>query len=677
VNLIEMRSMSFGGRSGLRPFGNRQSAKGDDEGTFAFEGVSPGFIQLRAQAPRRQSAAVEGLEVKAGGALTGVEIVLAPGGSITGRVLGPDGQPIVGAQVLLAGSGQNAVFPSFFPGSRGTDGDGRYRLDGVPPGPRTLEAHAEGYTRAVRDVDVTGEMEGIDFTLQKGLEISGRVVDDAGAPVPGAMIMLLTSSSPLSTPPVVSSADGGFRFAGVQDGTFNLGAHKEGYSFSPREEPLTVTVAGASVAGVEIKLSKGGAITGRLSGLEFSQLSRVRVWANVEVYQGQVDADGGYRISGLSPGPWQVTAVVPGTSLHASGRVTLEPGAAEARLDLQFGTGHELAGVVLRNGQPIAGAGLALTRKETVDRQTGTTDHQGSFRFGGLENGEYELAVSTPNGAQHRENVEMSGDREVRVELRTASLSGRVIDALDSTPISGVRVSLEQPEGERPSFRDGLTTDARGTFRLLEIGDGAWKLKFVREGYAPAERELRVDGSPLDDLEIRLSPTEGVVIEPVFASGQRPERIQAAVLDAGGKALSSGSYPVGETGRARLASVPPGSWQVLVVSDQSAPTVVTVSVPGPAVRALLPAAGMVRVKVPALANDPAKAKVTLTGSGGPFRSLGWSGTVDSEFDLYGGNTGLPHVPVGVWQVTARTPDGRSWSGTVTVTPGGVVEVTLQ
>jgi hypothetical protein len=50
--------------------------------------------------------------------------------------------------------------------------------------------------------------------------------------------------------------------------------------------------------------------------------------------------------------------------------------------------------------------------------------------------------------------------------------------------------------------------------------------------------------------------------------------------------------------------------------------------------------------------------------------------VDSEFDVYGGFTRL-RVPAGVWQVVAKAADGRSWSGTATVTPGGEAEVALK
>ena len=50
-------------------------------------------------------------------------------------------------------------------------------------------------------------------------------------------------------------------------------------------------------------------------------------------------------------------------------------------------------------------------------------------------------------------------------------------------------------------FEDA-TTDSRGAFRLLEVGDGAWTVRAAREGYAPAEREVRVDGSAPESLEL-------------------------------------------------------------------------------------------------------------------------------------------------------------------------------
>jgi uncharacterized GH25 family protein len=670
VYLSEQTAVSFGGQTAMVGSGRGHRGVTDDEGGFAFEGVSPGSLRLTAQAPRYQEAELANLELKGGEDLSSLEIVLKAGATIEGRVLSPDG-PMPDAEVTVVESSAGDFGYSSLRAR--TDGDGQYRIDGVPPGKRTLEARAEGYRRAVRDVEVAARTPAVDFQLERGLEASGRVVDDGGAPVAGAQLILIAGRDFRDAQRTLSEADGGFRIAGLQEGSYTLRASKEGYASDPKG--LMVNLAGASASGLEVRLSGGGTVSGRVTGLEFSQLSRVRVSAQF-LYNGRVDPEGNYQIQHLPPGTYTVTAVVPDTALHAEGRVTLAPGAAEAKLDLQLGNGHTLTGVVLSNGEPLAGAALYLARTGTGANQSAISDHAGGFRFGGLEDGHYDLDVSTPRGAQHRESVDLAGDQTIRVELRTASLAGRVIDSSDGSPVSGADVTL-QAGGDRPPSFNSITTDARGAFRVPEVGDGAWKLRATREGYAPAEREVRVDGAAVDDVEIRLDPTQGITIDALLASGQPPDRIRVAAVDAAGRTVSTGTYPTGENGHTRVSEVPPGSWLLLVESDQAAPVTLQAAVPGPALRVLLPPAGQVRIQVPALAEDAATAKVVLTGPGGPYRAIDWDGTVKSEWELGNGGAAFSRVPAGVWQVVARTADGRSWSGTVTVTPGGVAEVALK
>jgi protocatechuate 3,4-dioxygenase beta subunit/5-hydroxyisourate hydrolase-like protein (transthyretin family) len=676
VTLTEITPMSFGGMSRMRP-GNWKRTVTDADGAFSFAAVSPGAIEVRAEAPRYQAAELQGIEAKAGQELAGLELLLPPAASVEGRVLSPDGRPVPGAEVTVVQS--DSVTGFGFSGLYAqTDGDGRYNLEGVPPGPRTLEARANGYRRAVRDLEVTaGAANTADLTLERGFEVSGRVIDEAGNPVASAQLTMIAGSDFFSGAlSNLSGADGSFHFAGVQEGTFRLMARKAGYAANSQGD--TVTVAGASVNGVEVKLTAGGTISGRLSGLEFSQLSRVRITAN-GFRPGQVDPDGAYTIPNMPPGEWQVEATVPDTSLHAEGHVTLEPGMVEAKLDLQFGKGFTLTGIVLRNGAPLAGAGLRLERTGTVSTYQAASDHQGAFRFGGLDAGNYQLTVNTATGAQHKEPVEISGDREVQIDLKSASLTGRVIDAADSSPVTGAEVTLEAVDDRESRFHEMTTnTDSRGAFRVAEVADGTWKLRASHEGYAPAEKEVQIAGADADGVEVSLSPTEGLTIEVVLSSGQTPERIRAGALDPSGRTVVAGYYPVGENGRVRLSNVPPGSWQIFVDSDYAAPTSVAAAVPGPAVRVLLPPAGQVRVKVPALAKENTAATVSFLGSGGvAYRAFDYNEQIASQWDLFQGNRSFPRIPVGTWQVTAKAADGRTFTGTAAVTPGGVVEVVLK
>ncbi len=674
VILSEMVAAGFGGVAMMQP-GSWKRTVTDADGVFAFSSVSPGGLEIRADAPRHQSAELKGIEARAGQELSGLELLLPPAASVEGRVSAPDGRPVPGAGVSVVQSDSAFGF-GFSELSAQTDGDGRYVIDGVPPGARTVEARAEGYRRAVRDLEVAeGTTATADLTLERGFEISGRVVDEAGNPIASARLMLIAGRDFSGVLSDLSGADGSFRFTGVQEGTFRLSARKEGYTTSPMGD--TVTVKGASVSGVEVKLMAGGTITGQLSGLEFSQLSRVRVTAN-DFRSGQVDADGIYRIPNVPPGEWSVEATVPDTALHAEGHVTLDPGMAEAKLDLQFGKGLTLTGIVLRNGAPLAGAILLLARTGTISRYQADSDHQGVFRFGGLDAGKYELSVRTAGGDQHKEALEIAEDREVQIDLRSASLAGRVIDAFDSSPVAGAEVTLEDLDDKESFFPSRISSDSRGVFRIADVGDGRWKVRATHEGYSPAEKEVQVEGADLGGVELSLSPTEGLMIEVVLPSGQAPERIRAAVLDPAGRTVVSGFYPVGENNRVRLSNVPPGSWQLFVDSDFAAPASVAATVPGPPLRVVLQPAGQVRVIVPALAKEETAATVTFTGSGGVYRTFEpFSNQITSQWDLFQGIRNFTRIPAGTWQVTAKAADGRTFTGTAAVVPGNTVEVTLK
>ncbi len=636
----------------------------DDEGAFSFADVAPGAFQIAAAAPGHQRALLKGLEAKPGQDLSGIAILLSPGATVEGTVRSTDGKPVEDAEVSVAdGSSGDSSQTS-------TDADGYYRIEELPPGPHTLEARANGYRRAVRDVEATVETRGVDFQLDRGLEVSGRVVDETGSPVPDAGVDL--SGRPGPPQSAVSDGDGSFRLSGVEDGTYRLTAGKKEYGTAEKD----LTVADAPVSEIELRLSpaREGAIVGQLTGLEFSQLAHARVWADSGNGFGAVDAEGSYRIDHLAPGDHKVLATVPDTPLHAEGKVTLADGATEARLDLHFGGGHTLTGVVLRNGEPCPGASLVLSNSEHVLRAA--TDLQGELRFEGVEDGGYELRAGTASGVWHREDLTVSGDQTIRVEMHTASLSGRVVDATDSSPVSGARISLQGAEAFGFSLVNA-TSDARGVFQLAEVGEGSWTVQATREGYAAGERKVEVgDGPPPGDLEIRLDPTQGVTVEPLLPTGRPPVQVRVAALDGAGQVVATGTFLTGENGGARISNVPPGSWLLLVDSDQSAAATVPATVPGPAVPVILPPAGQLQVQVPALADDP-NVRLVLSGAGGLYRTLDSNGTVTSEWGLDGGSRFFDRVPAGVWQVTARAADGRSWSGTATVTPGGSAVVELR
>ena len=190
VSLRGIKQMRFGATSGA-------------DGTFSFTGLPAGTYSVRANkiAYVANNSPGEGIvTLKAGDVKPGVEVRLIPTGSITGRVLDSDGEPIEGAHVQTEGTQGEA--------EETTDENGRFRVGGLAPGPYrvhvqqdyfmggrpeirsdgTAEVHnASTYYPGVLTAKEAGrvnvrpaaETSGIEIRLVKVpfLRVSGRVID--------------------------------------------------------------------------------------------------------------------------------------------------------------------------------------------------------------------------------------------------------------------------------------------------------------------------------------------------------------------------------------------------------------------------------------------------------------------------------------------------------------------
>jgi Carboxypeptidase regulatory-like domain len=158
--------------------------------------------------------------------------------------------------------------------------------------------------------------------------IAGRVLAaDTGRPIKRARVIVVGGGRPFSA---ITDDQGRFRVTGLPAATYNITATKSGFVDSAYGQRRALRAGtpvqladGQQLANVDMKLPRGGVITGRIADEDGESLARAVV--SVMRYQyvrgerqlmpagfDQTDDRGQYRIFGLPPGDYHVTATAGG-----------------------------------------------------------------------------------------------------------------------------------------------------------------------------------------------------------------------------------------------------------------------------------------------------------------------------------------------------------------------------
>ncbi len=467
------------------------------DGSFLLD-LGSGLLNLLISAPGYEERRLPGVEVPAG-AQGRLDVVMRPkqGATLVGRVTDDAGQPLAGFRVTAAPEPPSGEWPGElqYRDPPVTGADGGYRLAGLPPGTFLVRAIGPDQRAARARARLAAGTQRLDLVVPRGTLVSGQVLDAAGRPIAGATAFLLTPTggdARWST----TAADGSFLLDQVPDGSYLLRVEARGFATAEPADPIEV--AGAPVAGLEVRLRKAtGSISGRLLGFAAEDLARVELRAGLwfdgaEEPRGEILADGRYRIDELTPGAWRVTALVDG-ALEASGTVLLAEGQSEAVLDLEVEPGATVTGRVLLDGAPIAGVRVTAVGPGSAYART---SHDGVFRLRRLAPGRYTLALlDEERGLGLGRALEVGADDvEIAIEIASGSLAGRVTAGATGAPIEGAVVTLE---GSNPDLRlvfsgPAVRTDAGGLFELPRLAPGGYVVKTEAEGFAPLETRVEI-----------------------------------------------------------------------------------------------------------------------------------------------------------------------------------------
>lgn len=561
------------------------------DGRFAVDADS-GRYTVQVTARGYAFGSIGGVEVSEGRTTEEIEVPLERGGRVAGRVTAPGGTPLSGVGVHIRSDTPGT------PGERiATDADGRYAIESIAAGNRTITFMRSGYRPRREAVEIAaGRETQLDVEMDRGRELRGRVVDETGQPVGGAEVQ--TEGPDFAR--TRTKTDGAFALSGVAETRVTLRATRNGF-VTARE------AVEATANEVTLTLRRGGTITGRVTGLTEQELQRVRVFAAVPGSRAtaEVDASGAFTMQGIPDGRITVGASLPGPDTRSAQPAVVDVrGGSAPPVEIAFTSGFTIRGRVTRNGAPVEGAMVAFRSSRGFG--PGAPVRGGMYEVSGVPPGTYRVVVTADASEIWRGDYEVTGDATFDIDVRSGFIRGRTIDAATSAPVPGAVVALEAVERSGAWARP-VATDATGRFSI-EVTPGRYALRVQKSSYASVRRE--VDAGAPQEIEIALRRVEPTVIRVVEGRSGRPLVAHVVITDESRKQVFQGTSADDGIVRASLA---PGSYTARVMAQGYAPAIVTVAGSGPEVRVELARGGALLVR----SRSGAGVRARLTGGLAP------------------------------------------------------------
>ncbi len=454
-----------------------RSDASDENGAFELLGAGAGRLQLSASLKGHLDGKLDLGTLVDGETREGLEIRLDAGRSISGVVRWDDGQPAVGASLVVKPmKGEQAWF--FDTDNTRTGLDGRFEISGLEEGPFKVEAHARGGAKPGNDADgasakksrlkgptwraVATDVEPgakLELVLRLGTSLVGQVVDDLGAPIRKFSVHANSSEVVFASERQVTdrfdSEDGRFELQGVGEGTWHVIANARGYMANT---PLIVELDGASQP-LRFVLPRGSSLAGVVLDAAGEPLAKARVVVEsagdssagfLEMDRSaKTDSKGGFKISTAPSGAITLRATHENFAASAPLQLEVAPGDKQTGLRIVLTDGGSLRGRI--DPRYLAGERrwrVSANREGPDGRRSTSAEKDGTFVLERLSPGEYEVeAHSSSNGrfalGEDDDRPAASAEPAMRSQLsaKATVYDGRTTEVVLGAP-TGVSVVL-------------------------------------------------------------------------------------------------------------------------------------------------------------------------------------------------------------------------------------------
>ena len=426
--------------------------------------------------------------------------VITRGISVPGVVADEQGKPIAGAEI------GNESF-GLVNGAK-TDEQGNFALRGVVAGARTVVVRAEGFIPQSIKLQVTKDVKSLEFHLQKGAVVRGRVVDESGKPVADALISLEKWKDILRLGYIRTDADGRFVWTSAPPDPVTASISKMGYArqsiaLAPSDDEKKFVLHEVGVTDpfgrpMTVAMRVRGSVVDEQTG---QPIEKFKVLVNAYNKQnprtwhtGNADGSRGkYEV------PMQQDGDTYKVRIEADDYLPLESQPLEhqdvVKFDAKLKRGTPISGTILKpDGTPAAGADVALRESFMLEVKNGvvnwmyrsmaqihvtSADGEGRFSLPPREGKAMVFAVHSSGWAEALFDGQGIGEP---LKLREwASIEGTIMEG--DKPAIGRIVSVRpsivgrlpanfNEQTARIFFRYETTTDDKGHFELERVIDG-------------------------------------------------------------------------------------------------------------------------------------------------------------------------------------------------------------
>ncbi|MBO0862684.1 MAG: carboxypeptidase regulatory-like domain-containing protein [Chloracidobacterium sp.] len=405
-----------------------RSTTTDEEGNFRFADLPARPYDLLVFSSREytQAPAVTGSGERRYYRIgESVHITLIRGGVITGRVTNPLGGPVIAIQVTAIRVRDHEGRPVkdiIGATPRRTDDRGVYRIYGLQPGSYVVVANSNSnrygaqayynetptyYPSSTRDaasevtVTIGSEAAGVDIRYrgEPGHAVSGGI---SGAKQSGPSAPVVVYLIQAATGTVFDSTynnSNSFAFYGVPDGEYELTAEEDVRADGAASQPRRLTVRGADVTGIELKLSPTSSIAGKIVFEPLPQrceeksapapeeivlrarrdeAGKTPLVANLFSPRDAVaDEKGKFTITPLAPSRYHLQALLPGENWYLKSITAPAPALAGGAAPLSAADIGR-SGVVLKSGDRASGITVTIAEGAAGLRGRMTPEKEGA-----------------------------------------------------------------------------------------------------------------------------------------------------------------------------------------------------------------------------------------------------------------------------------------------------------